>query len=335
MSRATLLPTPGDPYISQLWITTFKKFWGKEAGQLYVHLNSGLPKEVFNFSKNLYESIGAKVICSNDGYKNHGHALTQMFKEVIEDNIFFIEDDFYIQTSGAVNNWFETIETKKVDSIVSYRGCCTESLRQQISSKFNLQDPVATQPNFWPCLCIVNKTNLLKTDLWFDSKSFSTGTYIKELDWIVPEDVCGDTFVWMSIQLRALGLTFSYIPQWRFIDALYHNLIPPPWVHSGATPLLYYHLLDEKGVPLGCINTTPRQHTKSPDQGIEEDWGRRIAMGELVYQNFKIPNSSKASFFNDKYIKALDKFASDSNISRTIIDKQRNILQNMLAPTLV
>jgi hypothetical protein len=132
----------------------------------------------------------------------------------------------------------------------------------------------------------------------------------------------------MSIQMRALGLIFSYVPQRRLIDVIYAKETTPPWVHSGATPLLNYAMLDDNNVPIGSRFASPREMPLPPDEGIREDFSRRASLGKLIVNNFPIPGSN----FNIKYNNALDKMIRECNLSN--IDQNiaffKTLLKNLL-----
>jgi hypothetical protein len=308
MSRAVVLPTPGDPFIAGLWVSTFKKFWKSEVDQLYVLVNAATPPEVFQCAVDIYQDAGAIVLQHPNGYMGHGFALTELVQRVKEDLILFVEDDFYILSNGNVNRWFQQVEGNVVDCVASYRGCCTDSWRQRIVDRFGITGELAVQPNFWPSLCVTKKSDLERTDMFFDSKGFPPGTYIKELDWTTPETVCGDTFVWMSIQLRALNLRFEILNQNRLIDVIYSKQRKPPWVHIGSTPLMYEYIIDKEGVPWGNRNAAPKKLTPAPDAGILQDWVRRASFGYFVNERFPIKKDSPASFFNSEYRNSLNRW---------------------------
>jgi len=134
-----------------------------------------------------------------------------------EDLIILIEDDFFIFTPGKVNECFQKIEVDGCDAIGSPRGSCGKEIWVASKKKYNLDYSAYGDvgPNFWPTGFFCKRSDLLKTDLNFASKTFVPGEYSKELDHTFAEINHGDTFVWGSIQLRALGLRFQNIPQFH------------------------------------------------------------------------------------------------------------------------
>ena len=49
MSRAVILPTPGDPFLIKYWIDNFQRIWASEIDRLYVTLNSPAEPAVIDY----------------------------------------------------------------------------------------------------------------------------------------------------------------------------------------------------------------------------------------------------------------------------------------------
>ena len=59
MSRAALLPTPGDPFLVKYWLENYAKYWREEVDKLYVYLNTPIEDGVVSYIQELIEGYGA------------------------------------------------------------------------------------------------------------------------------------------------------------------------------------------------------------------------------------------------------------------------------------
>lgn len=332
--RATLLPTPGDPYIAALWLKAFQKFCMPDAGQLYVMVNSGLEEPVFKYTCELYEKAGARVLTKNH-LMSHGFALVAALQESKEDHVFIMEDDFFILEHGHVARWFEMIEKGEVDAVVSPRGCCDPRLSREIIKTFHLTGQETDWPNFWPSLVLTHRDNFCKTDLDMEAHTFKEGETIPQLNFTPNFTSAGDTFVWMSIQLRGLGLKFHLEDQCRLCDVMYAELYPPPWVHIGSTSLtLNGSLLDERMKPLGnrgCGHTFPFQPV--PDDGIKKLLEQTKGFCLFILKHFPIENHP-AAYFNQVYEDAIHRTAKGCNLDYDSINNFVGIFEQIFKPVL-
>lgn len=339
-SRAAILPTPGDPYINNLWLSSYKKLWSSEIDKLYICLNSGLDNVVLNWVAEQYTKLGCHVIVKNT-YLNHGRAIRECLETCTEQYVLLLEDDFYILRSGQVDRLFKVVESGKADAVASLRASCGQELHKQLVKRFNLVGAESLEPNFWPCLFLSDKKHLLNTSQWFDSYNFTEGKYYKELDWTPPSMESGDTFVRTSIELRGMGLKFHLEPQHRnTTNDLFsypqgrgmftQNL---PWTHFGSSSTsLNGSLLDENDCSLG--NKHAGKKCSSPviqDEHIREDYERRVALWKLCFDRFPIAKEKNTpTYFNDIYSKALNKLIDSCNLNREKIGTFQSIYKNVL-----
>ena len=91
MSRAVILPIPGDPYIAKLWLTSWERYWGPDKGQLYAMINTPLEHPVVDYTIKMFEDVGAKVFYK-DRMMSHGPGITRLINECQEDVVFIAED---------------------------------------------------------------------------------------------------------------------------------------------------------------------------------------------------------------------------------------------------
>lgn len=217
MSRAVFVSSCGDPFITLLAHKLFRERWYDEVDTFYVNLNNhcGVPQEVVQeFCSKISADPKVHLIYHPRGIGN-GRPITEMTLVSREDLVMLLEDDGFIFDSGVVNKCFQDIESDLCDAVGSPRFSCGTEIGEALQKKYNLNyDGYGdVGPNFWPNFFFCKRSDLLKTDLDFASKTFTTGEYSPEMDHTFKEVNHGDTFVWACIQLRAMGARFSHVPQ--------------------------------------------------------------------------------------------------------------------------
>lgn len=335
MSRAILLPSTGDPYITAAWITAYKKYCEQHVDKLYVCINSSLEEKVANYVVDSFKALGAEVL-QFDKHLDHGPALTSLLDICKEDYVFVAEDDFYIQHPTILDQWFKEVESGNIDMIGSKRGCVGPEIIKSTVSKFNLTSPLDHQPNFWPCLIVVKASDLRRTDKNFAAKRFEAGKHIPQLSFTPTVSTGGDTFVWASIQLRALGLKIKDVNQNRFIDVITSGNFPPPWVHLGSSSTsLNGHLLDENMIPIGnTLMTKPMGFPPVPDEGIREHHSRKFAYYKVFNNAFPIEGSSDAAYFNKLYRDAVSRTIQGCALPPAKVSEAETVIRKILQPIL-
>jgi len=283
-SRAVLLPTIGDPVLVRLWIRQYEKCFKDSIDNLYVIINSNLPADVMNDVREQFRNVGAVEVAIYDRMITHGEALKQLLEASTEDLIMLIEDDCFVFNRDVVDKYFRGIERGDYDLAGSPRMSCATEICDMALTRWGLNYREARDvgPNFWPNCLFVKCSDLLKTDLNFDSKEFKAGEYIKPLNYTMKETGYGDTMVWLSLQLRDLGLRIKEIPQYHgsTYDVSHrergHGLWDghAPWTHTGSSSSLQ-NLLDG----------TSQINVVETDEKLELE--RRLAWWKLSYDMFK------------------------------------------------
>lgn len=184
-------------------------------------------------------------VISNDMEGEHGTKIRDVLELVDdEDTLVLLEEDAFILDYSVIDRHVGHIDEGRYDLIGSPRMSCSPKLAEACSSMWGLDytGPGDKGPNFWPCFFFIKAKHLKATDGHFTPKGWEKGEYIKELDWEVTEDVAGDTFVWASIQLRAMGLNILEVPQhhsspYDLVDyevgaGIFHKGVP--WFHIGS-----------------------------------------------------------------------------------------------------
>lgn len=247
MTRAAFTSACGDPFILLLCIKLFQERFYNEIDKYYIGLNnhSGVPKEVIaKLLSTLSYELKIQIIYHPNGIGN-GLPITEMTLVSKEDLIVLIEDDFFIFTSGKINECFQKIEVDQCDVVGSPRGSCGQEITDASVKKYNLDLSGYGDRgvNFWPAGFFCKRKDLLRTDLNFASKTWQAGEYSKELDHTFKEINHGDTFVWACVQLRHLGLRFHNVPQFhasptepedRMLKVMNWKDEEPYWIHGGS-----------------------------------------------------------------------------------------------------
>jgi hypothetical protein len=249
MTRAAFVSSTGEPFILSLIYRLFKERWYDEVEALYININnhSCIPSDVLGeLIGNLIKDYKVHIIFHYRGVGN-GPPFTELTKISTQDLVLMLEDDGFIFDSGAVDHEFQQIESDLVDAAGSSRFSCGAELGEAVAKKYGLDYSGYGDrgPNFWPCFFFCKRSDLLKTDLDFGSHVWEPGFYEPLLDHTFNKLEAGDTFVWLGVQLRALGLRFNYIPQhhadpyeveskgraegnWHIATQPFH------WIHAGS-----------------------------------------------------------------------------------------------------
>jgi len=335
MTRAAILPTTGDPYVSQLWANSCERVWGDEVDKIYVKVNSSADESVREHSADIYRSLGAKVSVV-DHPTDHGPAVTDLIHEVEEDHILILEDDFYIKQPGAVTEWFEEVESGACDVVGSMRGCTDAAIIEKTAQTFGLAGDEALQSNFWPCLLVASKHDLLRTDENFAAKTFEAGKAIPYIDHTPAVTCAGDTFVWASIQLRGLGFRCNQRNQWRLIDVLNSEFYDCPWVHLGSSSTTDNGMLvDENWNSILLRHQGKRgQDPTPPDEGLKDNYCCQMAWLALMLENLPVPAESNAAWYNGLYGQFINSTIVERGLSPSRIVHYADRLAMVLAPLL-
>lgn len=247
MTKAVFLSSGGDPFLLLFVHKLFRERFYDEVDTFYVNVNLHSPVGAdvgAEVASRLVKDPKVHLIYHPRGIGN-GRPITEMAQVCREDLIMLLEDDGFIFEHGKVSACFQKIESDLCDALGSPRGSCGQEIWDASKEKYGLDYTGYGDvgPNFWPCFFFCKRSDLLKTDLNFASKSFLPGEYSKELDHTFKEVNHGDTFVWACMQLRAMGLRFESVPQFHASptepddkkngDMNWRGSIPY-WIHGGS-----------------------------------------------------------------------------------------------------
>ncbi|TAL40042.1 MAG: hypothetical protein EPN89_20175 [Methylovulum sp.] len=323
-SRIALLPIRGDPFPFKLTFHFFEKIWQDEVDKLFVLLDGPIEIEVVEFIRK-FVTKNPKVVFKYIGHPiDHGPALTEMFNASNEDIVIFIESDSVIFKKGIVDKYCKLIEDGSIDCVGSPRGSCDKQIYDREVAHFHL--PADIQPNYWPCFFFARRKDLQKTDLHFAGRNFKAGEYIPQLDWTVPSHQGTDTFVWMSIQLRALGLRFLNVEQYHGNLHDFHYRQTKtflfdgicPWLHNGTLDSAIEDVLtDDNDIPL-ARRKEPGAIKRIPTLNCEKGEIERRVSWLLLPLDYFWNECDEISEFRHLYKKAIDKY-----IDRLGLDRDR------------
>lgn len=346
-TRAALLPTPGDPFLINLWLKSFENVWESEVDKLYVHINSYLPAPVIDSLRRRLDRNPKIETLYDDRMMDHGNSLATLVRHCQEELILLIEDDAFVLKPGAVDACFSAIEQGAYDCLGSPRGSCTMKLFDLGMEKF--EKPAIgydSGPHFWPNFFFCKKKDLLRTDLNLGAHTFKIGDYIPALDYTVHEpSVNGDTFVWASLQLRGLGLKFGYIEQfkvhpndfeeYRRRDNCFSK--KAMWLHSGSlSGSLHSWLRGRDGKPLGASAAAPAvdmslMPEEAKGHGMRDEFERRVTFLTIALESSK-EDFEDLAFFKKAYREALGLLVSRYGLASQKIDLRKTIYQKRLKP---
>ena len=249
VSRAASLATCGDPFTTLMWYKLFKERWYDEVDAVYININNhcGVPVEVINEMVSVLIKDPKIHLIYHPRGKGNGPPVAEIIRCCDQDLIMLCEEDGFIFDAGYVNFCFQQIESDLTDCVGSPRFSCGVEVGDAAKKRWGLNygGYGDVGPNMWPNFFFCKRADLLRTDMDFGSHTWQPGEYSKELDHTFKEVNHGDTFVWMCVQLRALGLRFDNVPQhhagvYEVQDKLkreqnWHPATQPfHWIHAGS-----------------------------------------------------------------------------------------------------
>jgi len=328
------MPMPGDPIILKAFLLNFDAVWADEVDKLYICLNidQRTPDQVRDYDIALLDEHPKVEFVVVDEMLFQGAALRRLLEEVKEDIIFSIEDDTVIIKQGQVDKCFRKIETGEADVVGSPRFSCSQEILDASAEKYDLDYSGYGDkgPNLWPNFFFARKADLLKTDLHFEPKGWEPGERIEELDITAKEVIAADVFVWLCIQLRAMGKIFYDVPQGHshpddIVDmAMGTGLGDPnlPWIHIGSLTMTMEDLIIQ--------SVEPREHGNKPKTGIEkQEICRRFAWLRL----FMEVTAGKMEGMDDmrlSYDNKMKEFITAFGLSQQLIDNYLKVYRRFI-----
>ena len=319
MTRCAFLPSRGDPITLKLVLYFFDKVWGDEVDKLYININSQIDESIVNYIRKFATSNPKVIVSHSSNSLQHGGSITKMFHESTEDNIVLIEDDSFVYGKGMIDKYFRMIETGKVDAAGSLRNCCSPGIAKKGEFTFNLLGREYEGGNiwFWPCFFFVKRKDLLKTDLDFCSKGWEPGEYIAPIDFIPEVIERSDTMVWMSMQLRALGLKFAEFPNPGDVGNPNYQ-----WTHTNSlSSFIESMITDDDDHPLAFRTVArPPVIIETTLIGEKSEYERKLARMTMALRKFW-NEFEEIKEFRDLYKKGMEKYAARFDFDWVRIEK--------------
>lgn len=340
MSRAVILPFPGDPYLIRYWLHFFRDVWYNEVDKVYILHNSTIEPEMEEYIKNECKDEKITYIYLNHQIE-HGHAINMALDEVKEDYVCLIEDDAFVFKSGIINACFSQLENGGYDIIGSKRGSCAFEILEQAKLKWGIDYKGEGDQgcNFWPCYFFTKTSILLQTTRRFGARAWHKGETITPLQYVVDAPVVyGDTFVNTSLELRAMipEHRIAYVPQYHASPDDFQNKEEgkylfnglSSWTHVGSLstgvggvlqdrenrPLIKRKLIEpQSDEPINHIVT----------DGEKREWARRLSFWQMFWEYSK-DNRGNEEFYN-LYGEAIIKVAAKNNIAINDINRFKKI----------
>lgn len=344
MSRACLLPTPGDPFLLQYWLLCYKRFWKNNIDGLYVYVNSPIPDDVVVFNGEILDAAGAKLVLWANTMIDHGKALEELLKNVDEDNVMLVEDDGFIFKSGKVDAAFARLDNSPYKVVASKRGSCSPAILEMAQEKWGLNyEGYGDQGcNFWPNF-FFTKTEILKgIGGHFGASAWQPGEMIEGLEMRTELFANGDTFVSGSLRIRAaldkirppesregplLGDTLIwYEPQYHgnTDDMPDHDkgegIWSPDcyWTHSGSLSTGITNLLNlDRELPKGMAGTDQEK--------LELE--RRVMFWQIFWENATPTGIEK---FHEDYGKAIMRLITHYELNEGRINQRKRAYYEVL-----
>ena len=343
MTRAAVLPTPGDPFLNKLWFHLFETRWQDEVDKLYVLFNSRLEKSVVNFVRKMYESNPKAIFLYEDHMMEHGWALKELVLAVKEELIVLLEDDGLIFKPGALKEQFDRIESGQFNAIGGHRQSATPDIATAVKYKFFTEK---MESFLWPCYLFTKTEYLRKTDMVFGAKGFKKGEYAPFLDQTFEQEQAMDTFGWATIQLYAQNLNVDYIEQHHSMaeDLMFYEQKQRmwaggcKWVHWGSlSSMMTNFLLDKDGKPLESrtyiTETKDPYDIKNSDpmelEGVKQDFESRVANTMLAFELTE-KECDEISDFREEYRGALDRLVQVFHLRMDQVLRRMRIYKELM-----
>lgn len=325
MSRAAMLPMPGDPFILNHFLSNFENIWRDEVDQLYILLNmdARMPKDIIEKAKDIAVGRDKVTVMFVNNMLFQGAALRYMLPQVKEDLILSIEDDTVIIKKGQIDKCFRKIESGEADVIGSPRCVSHPQILEACRVKFNLDYSGYGDrgPTYWPNFFFCRKADLLKTDLHFEPKGFNKGEYIAELNITAEDDLANDVFAWLCIQLRAMGLKFYDVPQCHSHPEDFEDITEGrgigdgncPWIHIGSLTMTAEDLLMGIG--------DPKTHRNKPRSEMEKKEMERRYAWLLLFTEESANKEEYLRNLKEVYVKRMNEYIMAFDLSVKRIDE--------------
>ena len=211
-SRVAPLPATGKPYVLQLWLRSYERFWKDEVDQVRVVVATPIEQPVMRYVTDELRDAGAHVISvpKLSHSLSHGQAIARLLADCDGELVMLIDEDALVLRSGEVYQCFQLLNGE-CDAVAVPLGDCTPAILARSKEMFDLD----IAPHFSPNLFFARSGVFSRTNGEFDPKTWRAGVYIPELDFVCEQDEQMGRFVWASIPRCAEAMFGLYRLSWR------------------------------------------------------------------------------------------------------------------------
>jgi hypothetical protein len=112
--RAIITHFDGDPFVLKYWLKLYDKYWRGEVDTIYMSIayQEYLPKEVRDYNRNIVLNYPEIKLYETPHWEIPEAMNAQLFKEVEEPYIGFIESDGWVFQKGLIDGCFKAVETE-------------------------------------------------------------------------------------------------------------------------------------------------------------------------------------------------------------------------------
>lgn len=329
-SRAAFISAGGDPFLLLLMFHFFERNWQHEVDRLYVCFNGNTDQALVGYVQARLTAHPKVTFLYDPRELGYGAPIKLCLDQCVEDVVLLLEDDGFIYHPGVVEQCFRKFD-EGYDIVGSPRFSCAFEWSRLMKRKMGVdkwKTEGDTGPNFWPNFFFCRKIDLLKTDLNFAPVSFPKGTYIPALDYTVQEEgFVGDTFTWVSTQLRLLGLKVCEVPQCKASPTEQEDMLrqvnnwagnPFGWIHGGSLSVFWNGMFIDKYMP------------QPPNDFCRQEYETRVAFWTMAAQ---LHTDSALADTRTRYLSQLEKTIDYYSMDRERIHKKILIYKRLLQLT--
>lgn len=345
MSRAAILPYPGDPFLLNYWLDNFFKYWAFSVDKLYVVFNSPIEPQVVEYVEYLCDDPKIDLTYI-DHQIEHGDAIRVALEKATEDYVVLVEDDSFVMNRMIMDKCFMMLESGEFDVVGSKRGSCSFEILKAAENKWGIpwRGEGDQGCNFWPCFFFSKRQLLLDTDRHFSARAWNNGETIAPLGYVVEVPVLvGDTFVNTSLQIHDMvpESRICYVPQYHgspedmdnFEKRQYLFDGSATWTHIGSLSSGVGGILrdgNNRALARRLIDP-PEPETKLPSQwcqseGEHREFERRVQWWLTFWENRQ---HDEIEEFAQLYHDAIYQIIRQFGLSETAIKKRQLIYQTL------
>jgi hypothetical protein len=275
MSRAVILPTPGNPFLISWWLRHYEAHIAPCVDKLYVAVTWPTTEEVLDRIREDVHAAGGVMVNDRhwEGRHDHGEGLEWLIRAVEEDYILMAEDDWYVLDPEPLKALFAIVETGVVGVVGSPRA----------NGSKEISDAMVEQGmGLWPHLIICKTEDLQAVKQRWGSVTWNPGEPVIGLDLVCTEVNTSDTAIAATLELRRDRAVMEVASPSRI------QWDGDPWIHIGslssgpfdAAPMLAH------ADPYGWrIRTAWWKRTLDEwPGGLEEEHTRYLAAVDEIYQ---------------------------------------------------